>query len=213
MTDPQAVPQPLSVFAHMAKTDNKALMLAPLNNILTANYSRQGTKITIGFPGNVVGDILHGRFVGGLILCDKDAFEAARTELAQHVPSPAPASNAPGDISECPLPWNEKCNHADPDVCCGGGYDTTLKRAVGCDCAHCHAPAVAFNGHTGSMYDAAIDHREKVDAALTACVEALEKVWDETREDHQHYDPDSYLPPHIKAYVYAALSQAKAVQG
>ena len=39
------------------------------------------------------------------------------------------------DVSACQRPALSSCNHPDPDMCCGGGYDAP------CDC-ECHRTAV-----------------------------------------------------------------------
>jgi hypothetical protein len=73
----------------MMRADNQALKLAPLGNILGADYNQKarGTKVTIGVDGNIVGDILNGKFVGGLILVDKVEFERVKKEMEQDKPA------------------------------------------------------------------------------------------------------------------------------
>lgn len=71
------------VFSEMVRSDNKALKMAPLSNILRANYGQRvrGTQVTIGVDGNIIGDILHGKYVGGLILVDKEEFDKVKRVL------------------------------------------------------------------------------------------------------------------------------------
>lgn len=72
---------PFDVFNRMLETDDKKLEMAPLNNILSANVVKAGTKITIGVSGNRVSAILNGEIVGGLILCDKKRYLEVKYEL------------------------------------------------------------------------------------------------------------------------------------
>lgn len=64
------------------KNDGDAIQLAPLNQMLRAQYGKAGTQITMGVPGNVVAGLLKGEFLGGLILVRKEAWRAAEAELA-----------------------------------------------------------------------------------------------------------------------------------
>ena len=69
---------------------NRDIRLAPLTNILRAQYTKKGTQITIGVEGNVVAAIMRGDFCGGLILADKVQFRETKRELECLKP-PAPA--------------------------------------------------------------------------------------------------------------------------
>ena len=60
---------------------NLDIRLAPLGNILRAQYTKRGTQVTIGVEGNVVAAIVNGDFVGGFILADKRQFEETKREL------------------------------------------------------------------------------------------------------------------------------------
>lgn len=62
------------VFARMISDDDQAFKVAPLDNIIGAQWTKAGTKITIGFAGNVCNGIASNAYVGGLILCDRDRF-------------------------------------------------------------------------------------------------------------------------------------------
>jgi len=70
------------VMKEMAKR-NGNIRLAPLTNITRARYieKHKGTEITIGFPGNVVAEVLLGNSCGGLIVCGKEEFERVKAEL------------------------------------------------------------------------------------------------------------------------------------
>lgn len=63
---------------------NMDVRLAPLDNILNLKKVRAGTQVTIGVEGDVVAALgLEGKFVGGLILADKQQFDAIKAELAR----------------------------------------------------------------------------------------------------------------------------------
>jgi hypothetical protein len=68
------------VFKRMVDVDDKALELAPLNNIIHLKAVNAGTQVTIGVGRNILNDILDGRLVGGLILCNKEQFEKVKKE-------------------------------------------------------------------------------------------------------------------------------------
>jgi hypothetical protein len=62
--------------------ENQDVRLAPLGNISYLRKVRAGTNITIGVAGDVVAAIgIHGRFVGGLILADKEQYRATEARL------------------------------------------------------------------------------------------------------------------------------------
>lgn len=61
---------------------NMDIRLAPLSNITHLQKTKHGTLITIGVEGDVVAAIgIEGRFVGGLILCDKEQYNKVGREL------------------------------------------------------------------------------------------------------------------------------------
>jgi hypothetical protein len=60
---------------------NMNIQLAPLSNLVRARAVKAGTQVTIGVCGNVVGDILKHKYIGGLILADKEQFDAVKSEL------------------------------------------------------------------------------------------------------------------------------------
>lgn len=57
------------------------IRVAPLSNVIYMQRTKKGTQITIGVDGDVVAGLAKGRFVGGLILADKEQFEAMRRAL------------------------------------------------------------------------------------------------------------------------------------
>jgi hypothetical protein len=72
-----------AVFLRMAKTDDQALRLAPLSNVLNMKVVKAGTQVTIGVSGNALHGIMNGKFVGGLLLCDIERFDQLKAEMEQ----------------------------------------------------------------------------------------------------------------------------------
>jgi hypothetical protein len=60
---------------------NGGIQLAPLSNIVSVRKVKAGTQVTIGVGGDLVASIGFGKFCGGLILCDKEEFEALKAEM------------------------------------------------------------------------------------------------------------------------------------
>jgi hypothetical protein len=55
--------------------ENLDIRLAPLENVTYLRKVKAGTQVTIGVAGNVVHAIgVEGKFVGGLILADKEQY-------------------------------------------------------------------------------------------------------------------------------------------
>jgi hypothetical protein len=58
------------------------IRMAPLDNITNLRKVKAGTQITIGFQGDVVAALgLEHKFVGALILADKEQFNAVKAEM------------------------------------------------------------------------------------------------------------------------------------
>lgn len=72
---------PFDVFAEMVRTNNKKIELAPLNNVLRMNRTKQGDQITIGTADGTMVKIYSGKVRGGLVLCDSEEFERVKAEL------------------------------------------------------------------------------------------------------------------------------------
>ncbi len=61
---------------------NLDIRLAPLDNITNLRKVKAGTQVTIGVEGDVVASIgLDHKFVGGLILADKEQFNQLKAEM------------------------------------------------------------------------------------------------------------------------------------
>lgn len=61
---------------------NLDIRLAPLSNVTNLKKVRAGTQVTIGVEGDVVAAIgIEGKYVGGLILADKEQFNALVKEM------------------------------------------------------------------------------------------------------------------------------------
>jgi hypothetical protein len=73
------------VFSRMVERNDKAIQLAPLGNLIGARKGKQGTKVTIGVANDVVTGIALSKYVGGLILCDKERYAEVKAEMeAEH---------------------------------------------------------------------------------------------------------------------------------
>lgn len=59
------------------------IRMSLLENVTNLRYSkrRKGTDVTIGIDGNLVGEIFNGKFVGGLLICDKEQYFTVKNEL------------------------------------------------------------------------------------------------------------------------------------
>jgi hypothetical protein len=56
--------------------------LAPLGNITNLKKVKAGTQVTIGVAGDLVAALgLENKFVGGLILADKEQFDKLKAEM------------------------------------------------------------------------------------------------------------------------------------
>ena len=56
--------------------------LSPLDNIVNLKKVKHGTQVTIGVAGDLVAALgIEHKFVGGLILADKDEFNALKSEM------------------------------------------------------------------------------------------------------------------------------------
>jgi len=63
---------------------NMAISLAPLDNITNLRKVNAGTQVTIGVAGDVVAALgIDRKYVGGLILADREQFHALRSEMSK----------------------------------------------------------------------------------------------------------------------------------
>jgi len=69
------------VFLQMQNSDDKALKLAPLSNIIEARKVKEGTKVTIGVGEDICLKIMADELVGGLILVDRKRFNEVKAEM------------------------------------------------------------------------------------------------------------------------------------
>jgi hypothetical protein len=70
------------ICSEMAKR-NMDIRMSLLENVTHLSYSKrtQGTTVSIGIDGNLVGAIAKGDFVGGLLICNKEQYLALQKEL------------------------------------------------------------------------------------------------------------------------------------
>jgi hypothetical protein len=91
------------VLKAMSRANGK-IQLAPLANIISVRKVKAGTQVTIGVAGDLVADFARGRFVGGLVLADREEFELTAKEIDGQV-CPACGSElreSAGILSFCP---------------------------------------------------------------------------------------------------------------
>jgi hypothetical protein len=62
---------------------NMDIRLSPLDNVthMKLVHKDRDTQVTIGVGGNVLMGIYDGKFIGGLILCDKTQYFKIKEEL------------------------------------------------------------------------------------------------------------------------------------
>jgi hypothetical protein len=71
------------VFSRLVELDDKALVMAPLYNIVNLKKVKAGTNVTIGVAGDKVASIYNGCYVGGLILCEVERFRELKAAMEQ----------------------------------------------------------------------------------------------------------------------------------
>lgn len=77
-------PNFFDVMRRMVDSNDQACRLGPLSNIDGAQWTKHGTKITIGWPTNIVAQIALGDyFVGGLLLIERERFEEVKAQIAE----------------------------------------------------------------------------------------------------------------------------------
>lgn len=58
------------------------IRLAPLGNITNLRKVKAGTQVTMGIEGNLVAALgIDNKFVGGLILADREQFDRVKMEI------------------------------------------------------------------------------------------------------------------------------------
>jgi hypothetical protein len=65
---------------------NMDIRMSTLDNVTNLQYSNRtkGTTVSIGVDGNIVAAIgIHQKFVGGLLLCDREQYMALKKELEE----------------------------------------------------------------------------------------------------------------------------------
>jgi hypothetical protein len=80
---PQSKPGHFEICREMAKR-GMDIRMSLLENVTNVRYSKRtkGTAVTIGVDGNLVAAIgLDNKFVGGLLLCDREQYFAVAAEL------------------------------------------------------------------------------------------------------------------------------------
>jgi hypothetical protein len=76
------------VVLRMIDTNDKGIELAPLDNITNLRAVRAGTNVTIGVSGDRVGSIYRGDYLGGLLLINRERFNAVLAEMEAEANKP-----------------------------------------------------------------------------------------------------------------------------
>ena len=113
---------------------NMDIRLAPLSNIINLNYRKKadGTDVTIGVPGNVVAELgLTHKFAGGLILADKQQFDAVKAELSKQ-PTVRTRVEIEAEIKRLePIAKDYDTERQSNDTCLAAGAHDALRWALG----------------------------------------------------------------------------------
>lgn len=57
------------------------IRMSLLDNVILLNKVKSGTEVTIGCDGDLVAAIYQGKFLGGLLLCDREQYRQIEKEL------------------------------------------------------------------------------------------------------------------------------------
>ena len=59
------------------------IRLSTVDNIteMRLHRNKKDTMVTIGIQGNIIGEIFHGKLVGGLLLCNAEQYQQIKKEL------------------------------------------------------------------------------------------------------------------------------------
>lgn len=77
------------VVRRMIDSNNSACEFAPLGeNLLRVQQVKAGTQITLGIPGARVAALMHGEYVGGLLLIRRAEYDRVLAELLASEPQP-----------------------------------------------------------------------------------------------------------------------------
>jgi hypothetical protein len=111
---------------------NLSISLSPLDNITNLLKTKHGTKVTIGVAGDVVAALgLENKFVGGLILADKEQFHAVRSELLK-APSPRTTAEIEAEIDRLKTTAQDYDTvRQSNDACVAAGAHDALRWALG----------------------------------------------------------------------------------
>ncbi len=82
MSERAGKPNSFDVMKEMGRRNGK-LYLAPVSNILRFQKVQAGVQVTIGVDGSLLHGLMNDEFCGGLILADKQEFDAVSQELRE----------------------------------------------------------------------------------------------------------------------------------
>ena len=75
------------VIARMCKEDNQKFRMAPFDNIAEVKATKKGDLIHIGVEHGLGFDAIDGKLVGGLLLIDKEEFNACKARYEAEPPA------------------------------------------------------------------------------------------------------------------------------
>ena len=75
------------VIARMCKEDNQKFRMAPFDNIAEVTATKKGDVIHIGVESGLGFDVIDGKMIGGLLLIDKEEFNACKARYEAEPPS------------------------------------------------------------------------------------------------------------------------------
>ena len=106
--------------------------LSPLDNIVNLKKVKQGTQVTIGVAGDLVAALgIERRFVGGLILADKDEFNALKSEM-QKVSLVKTRREIEAEIEAlAPIAKDYETEQQSNDTCLAAGAHDALRWLLG----------------------------------------------------------------------------------
>ena len=111
---------------------NLDMRLAPLDNITNLRAVKAGTQVTIGVVGNLVSALgLENKFVGGLILADKEEFNHLRSEMLK-IPSMKSRTEIEAEIEALkPIAKDYDTEKQSNDTCLAAGAHDALRWLLG----------------------------------------------------------------------------------
>lgn len=111
---------------------NMKISLSPLDNIVNLSKVKLGTQVTIGVAGDLVAALgIEHKFVGGLILADKDEFNGIRSEMLKLPPTKSRAEIEAEIKALEPIAKDFDTERQSNDTCVAAGAHDALRWLLG----------------------------------------------------------------------------------